>query len=365
MQIPAKSAAREKRLTDLSAVGPDRGLRTHQARECAAASKCASTRTCQRDLRKEQGLGNTDLGICGDENLFGLANIRPSLKQRGRQARRHVRRKRLLWQRTSALHALRIIADEDADGIFFLGNLALEIRDSSICGVEHLLRLEHVQPCGYAAVQSERSQPDGIFLRLHRVLRDLQFEIKLKERQVRTRHVAYKRERHRMLRLLASQQLGARRFSRASIPAKEIQLEGGVQGERQKVKSRLEVLFFSSAKGTAALRLRKLIGARYSKLGALGIDALSCQLKIVILLQRRTNQFLQLRVLENLPPGKSRIRCRLFLDLRTFSQIAILGRSLNRGLVVVRAHRAACDQARCQDYGNQWPKFFHKWHSCA
>ena len=173
MQIPAKCAPRENRLTYLRAVRPDSNLRTHQAREGAAASECAASRTGQRNLRKELGLGDADFGIRGNEDLLGFANIGPTLEQRRRQAGRHVRRKRLLDQRTPARYALRVVAEEDADGIFLLRNLPLEVRDLRICGIEHLLSLQHIELGGHAVVKSERSQFDGIFLCLDRVSRDL------------------------------------------------------------------------------------------------------------------------------------------------------------------------------------------------
>ena len=39
------------------------------------------------------------------------------------------------------------------------------------------------------------------------------------------------------------------------------------------------------------------------------------KLQIVVLFERHANQLLQLRILEDLPPGKIRIRCGLSLEL--------------------------------------------------
>src|SRR5579864_6734203 len=144
MQVPPKRTPRENGLSYLGAVGPNSNLRAHQARESAAAPKSAASRTGQRDLRKEFSLGDTNFGIRGDEGLLGLPNIRPSLKQRGWQAWRYVGRKRLLGKRVSARHALRVIAEEDADRVFFLANLSFEVRDLRVCSVEHLLGLKHI-----------------------------------------------------------------------------------------------------------------------------------------------------------------------------------------------------------------------------
>jgi hypothetical protein len=35
-------------------------------------------------LRKELGLGDTDFGVRSDQEVFGLVNVGPALKQRGR-----------------------------------------------------------------------------------------------------------------------------------------------------------------------------------------------------------------------------------------------------------------------------------------
>src|SRR6266481_3655040 len=144
VQISPKGSPREDGLTYLSAVGPDSNLGTHQAREGAAAPKSATPRTGQRDLWKKLSLGNTNLGIRGDEDLFSLANIRPSLEQRGWQARRYFRGKRLLLQRASAQHACWVIAEENVDRVFLLANLPLEVRDLRVCSVEHLLGLKYI-----------------------------------------------------------------------------------------------------------------------------------------------------------------------------------------------------------------------------
>ena len=51
--------------------------------------------------------------------------------------------------------ALRIIAEENADGIFFLRDLPLQVRDLSICGVENLLSLQNVKLGGHAVLDAE------------------------------------------------------------------------------------------------------------------------------------------------------------------------------------------------------------------
>ena len=92
-----------------------------------------------------------------------------------------------------------------------------------------------------------------------------------------------------------------------------------------------------------ALHLRKQTGTRDRDLSARGVDALRRQLQIVILLQRGADELLQLRVLEDLPPGKIRIGCCLSLGLRVFAQITVGGWSWNVGPMVIRTDRASGD----------------------
>src|SRR5208282_4292780 len=120
MEIPAKGAARENGLTYLDAIRPDRSVGAHHAGEQVATSECATTTAGQGDLRKELGPGDTNHGVRGDQVLLSLANVGPAFEQRGRHPRRHFRRQRLLRQRASARHALRVIAKENTDRIFLL-----------------------------------------------------------------------------------------------------------------------------------------------------------------------------------------------------------------------------------------------------
>src|SRR2546427_4817974 len=102
-------------------------------------------------------------------------------------------------------------------------------------------------------------------------------------------------------------------------------------------------MFFPAAEVAVPLHLREQTGARDSNLSARGVDALRCELQIVVLLERCADELLQLRVLEDLPPRKVCIGSCQFLGLRVLSQIAVRGRSLNNGLAVVWADHAPID----------------------
>src|SRR5271156_3805747 len=95
-QIPAQRSTRENGLCDLGTVRPDSTLRTHKTGEKSAPAKSTPTGTRQRNLGEKRGLSDPDFGVRGDQVLLDLANVRPSFEQRGRHARRHFRRKRLL-----------------------------------------------------------------------------------------------------------------------------------------------------------------------------------------------------------------------------------------------------------------------------
>src|SRR5580700_10145322 len=77
------------------------------------------------------------------------------------------------------------------------------------------------------------------------------------------------------------------------------------------------------------------------------------------------DQVLELRVLEDLPPGKVRVGSYLSLSLRAFSQIAERSRRLHDGPMVVRPNHAAADHIRCQNNRNQWPKLLHQAPLCV
>src|SRR5580704_16201448 len=235
MQISAKCSTCENGLSYLDSVGPNSGLGAHQAGENRAAAKCPAAGTGQRYLREERRLGDADFGVRGNQHLLSFTNIGPSLEQCGRQACRYIGRNCLLCKRASTQHALRVLANENADGIFLLANLSLEVRDLSICGVEHLLSLQHIQLCGDAVIHSERSEFDGILLGLHGVAGDLELEIEVQKREIIAGHVADEREHDGALRILSGQELGTRRFGLFAQLAEEVQLEGGVSRERKEI----------------------------------------------------------------------------------------------------------------------------------
>src|SRR5216684_423512 len=65
-------------------------------------------------------------------------------------------------ERRSARYALRIISQKDVDRVFRLPDLPLQVRNLSICGIEHLSRLKHVKPCAHTVGEAQLGKLDGI-----------------------------------------------------------------------------------------------------------------------------------------------------------------------------------------------------------
>src|SRR5215469_13624666 len=159
-QIPAKRPACENRLAYMCAVRPDADLRSHKAGEDTASPKGSAARSSQGDLRKKLSLGHSNLGVRRNQNLLSLANIRTALNDRRREAGWNLGRERLLDERKSSDNILRIVSEQNADGIFLLSYFAFEVGYLGICRVEHLQGLEHVKLCGHAASNPELGQLD-------------------------------------------------------------------------------------------------------------------------------------------------------------------------------------------------------------
>ena len=133
--------------------------------------------------------------------------------------------------------------------------------------------------------------------------------------------------------------------ARARLPSRDAICRTGPTGRLRPPRGQKIIFSFAGLdlfprEIAARLHLRKQIGARDGELSARRVDALGRNLQVVVLLQGCADKFLQLRILEDLPPGKIRVGRCLRLDLRVFAQIAVGGRSLNVGPMVVRADGA-------------------------
>src|SRR5262249_776191 len=151
-------------------------LRAHQTRKGATSSERSAARTGQGDLREELCFGHANFGIRRDQNLLGLANIRPSLQKRRWHPSWDLRRKRLLDQSHAWLPRLWRSAKKNADGIFFLSDLSFEVGNLRVRRVQDLLGLQHVQFGRHAVLHTKVRQVYRVFLSLHGVARDLQLK---------------------------------------------------------------------------------------------------------------------------------------------------------------------------------------------
>ena len=208
-EIPAQRATSENRLAYLGAVRPEAQLRTHEVGERTASAERTAARPSQRNLREKRRLGDPNFRVRRNQVLFRLANIRPALEDGRRKAGRHFRRQRLLHQRKPARHVLRIIAQQNADGVLLLTNLPFQVRNSGVGSVENLLCLEHIQFCRHSMVEPQPGEFDRGYLSLDRIPCDLQFQIEFEQREVIGGNVTDQSQYDRLACIFRGQQLGA------------------------------------------------------------------------------------------------------------------------------------------------------------
>jgi hypothetical protein len=104
-----------------------------------------------------------------------------------------------------------------------------------------------------------------------------------------------------LARVFRGQEIGAGCFRCAAQLSEEIELKSRVGSERQKVELGLKGIFLAPVETAVTRDLRELAGTRNSKLSAGRTDAFGCELQIVVLFERRANEFLQLRRLRLIP----------------------------------------------------------------
>ena len=62
---------------------------------------------------------------------------------------------RLLCEPESAGNIARLLSEKDADGIFLLSDLPLEVRNLGICRIQYLLCLEYIEFGGDAVLKAQ------------------------------------------------------------------------------------------------------------------------------------------------------------------------------------------------------------------
>src|SRR5262249_5516311 len=81
--------------------------------------------------------------------------------------------------------------------------------------------------------------------------------------------------------------------------------------------------------------------------------------QVIVLLERGANELLQLRILENLPPGQVGIRGCLNFGLRIRAEVVECRWSLNGGPMVVGTNHAASEQAGGRNGSHPWNTSVH------
>ena len=95
----------------------------------------------------------------------------------------------MLDQGKPTWNAFWIIAEQNADRIFLLCDLTLQIRDLSVRGIEHLLGLEDIQLRGDTVLETELRQLHRISLCGDCFMCNLQLQVQLQKSEVVVRHI--------------------------------------------------------------------------------------------------------------------------------------------------------------------------------
>ena len=97
---------------------------------------------------------------------------------------------RLLFERGATRNVCRILRQQDADEIFLLRDLALQIGDGGRRVEDQLFRLTHVDQRGGAAGRRHLGKPQRFTTRRQSVRRDLELKIERPQLEIGARHLA-------------------------------------------------------------------------------------------------------------------------------------------------------------------------------
>src|SRR5208337_1022598 len=131
----------------------------------------------QSDLREISCAGYSDLRVRGNQVLFCIANIWASLQQRGWNAYGNLWRVRLLCQRQSAWDISWIIAEQNAEIVFLLGDLPLQIGDFGLGRVHQLLCLAYIKIGADSVLLLGLRQLQRLLARVQSSLGNIQLQI--------------------------------------------------------------------------------------------------------------------------------------------------------------------------------------------
>ncbi len=131
------------------------GTKLHAAmwpgEEAGELRALAAQKSAQADLREVGSFGDADVGVRGDQILFGRADIGTPFKQRRWESCRHLRWKLLFGQGSSPLDRPGIPSEQQTDLVFCLLDLLLQSWDRFRRGIHQLLALAQVEQRGNAS----------------------------------------------------------------------------------------------------------------------------------------------------------------------------------------------------------------------
>jgi len=177
------------------------------------------------------GLGRPDIGVGGDESLFGRANVRSMLEQCRGQAGGDDRRQALrrLVECPTSDDLARVTPGQQAQRVFGASNLALDVPERCAGRVEEILGLRYIEPGGRPEVSLRPGELKALLASLNGVAGNLELEVEGAEPKVRGADVGDHRNKYGAPYLLAREELGAGRFREAADPAPDIDFPGHVE----------------------------------------------------------------------------------------------------------------------------------------
>src|SRR5262249_44093585 len=178
---------------------------------------------------EERRLRHADPGIGGDQAIFRLPNVGPSLEERPWQSRRNGWRKGLPDERPASADRTRVAPEQDTEEVLRLRDLPLEIWNLSGRARELGLRLTEVQCRGQPRLKAVTDELERPATRVHAPRGGLELQIELAEPEVRGGYVADGRHPHRVPGRLAGQKLGPCRLGRPPQATPDVELERGVE----------------------------------------------------------------------------------------------------------------------------------------
>src|SRR5215469_1382369 len=130
----------------------------------------------------------------------------------------------LLGQFETSRNVAGVVAEKDADGIFLLSDLALEVRDFGCDCINELLGLTHIQHRVDTVLLQSLRQLERVVSRTQGALGDFQLEVQHAKRKIRAREVGDQSGHNFFLSPLVGQQIRPRCFGCAAVSSPEVQI---------------------------------------------------------------------------------------------------------------------------------------------